>query len=158
MKNRTKKRLTSLLIVAILLLLTIPAGALFAATYTAETTETNETEAPEATEPSEPTDPSEPAESEEPDETTGESASLSEQALYIAERNATAESLGIPPGRLNNIDKLAEISGMTREEVLAIYADSSIQDIQKEIQRYRSEAAGKETKPANGHGNGHNKG
>jgi len=141
------RRITTIITIFALLMLLIPAGVLFAdsidgnppaesgdpdeSVQTVESSETDESE-PEETE-----------ESEEPEE----SEEASERAAYVAERNATAESLGIPSGRLNLIDKLAEISGLTREELLPIWLKADVQDIMKEISRYRFEQKGKEVPP-----------
>lgn len=169
MKRKLSKKLTTMLTVLILMLLIIPAGVLFADTMdgdtqppTTETTaidEPEDSQEPEETE--EPEDSQDPEESEEaedieesedPDE-TGLPDEASEQAKIVAERIATAESLGIAPGYLNIIDRLAAMPGntLTREELLAKYQDGSVQDIMKEIKRLRTEQkAGQPTEETEG--------
>ena len=145
MRKKNSRRVTTIITIFALMMLLIPAGALFAESIAGlpsgsdETTESIElAEAGETEEP-------EPEESEETEESEGEAAS--ERAAYVAERNTTAESLGIPSGRLNLIDKLAAISGMTRAELLPDWQDAEVQDIMKEISRLRFEAKGKEVPP-----------
>lgn len=146
MKNTKKKKRTTFLTILALLLLIIPTGALFADTIglntsdTSVTTTTVEIKTAEESDEAKDTDESEAVESEE----TGE---MSDRAVYVADRNAVAETLGIAPGRLNNIDKLVTLSSetLTREELLPL----SMQEIQKEIKRLKNEIKVKT--------NGHNK-
>lgn len=145
MKKKNSRRVTTIITIFALMLLLIPAGALFADSIDGIPAGSDETtESVEMSEPGD-IDESEPEESEETEEPDGEEGS--EQAAYVAERNATAESLGIPSGRLNLIDKLAEISGKTREELLPIWLNADVQDIMKEISRLRFVAKGKDVPP-----------
>lgn len=81
---------------------------------------------------------------------TEASGEPSENAIVVAERIMAARALGIAPGRLNLIDRLAAISGKTRAELLPDWQEAPVQDIMKEIKRYRLIAMGKElpTDPA----------
>lgn len=56
------------------------------------------------------------------------------------ERIAAARELGISPGRLLLIDRLAGLSDMTREEALALYKEAKVRVIMKETNRLRKEA------------------
>ena len=143
--KKTKKKMTTFLIVLALLLLIIPTGALFADTIglntskPSVTTSTEEIKTDEDTEESEETEEAKEVEESEADETEG-TGEMSDRAIYVADRNAVAETLGIAPGLLNNIDKLAAISGETREDLLPLWQTASMQDIQREIKKLKNEA------------------
>lgn len=152
--NKNRKRFTSLVTVFVLLLLMLPASALFAATFgeklsppTQTTATTNKTTATTETTDTTETTATAGETAASPGETTLESENKSEQAIYVEQRNATAESLGIPSGQLNLLDKLAAVSGLTREEVLATWSDATTQDIMKEIQQITAD--GKCNQPGN---------
>ena len=51
----------------------------------------------------------------------------------VHERISAAATLGISPGRLNLIDRLAEALGQTREDVLAQYGEANVKTILKAI-------------------------
>jgi hypothetical protein len=142
MKNKTWKKLTTLLTVFALLLL-IPAGVMLA----------DSDEEQEEPEKQEVLLTSEMEGEEDPDELEGGGKSL-----IVAERIAAALALGIPPGHLNLLDRLAFMAGQTREDVLALWQDAPIQSIMKEIKRLRFEAKGKELPAGRGHAYGKIKG
>jgi hypothetical protein len=129
MKRPTSKKMVTMIVILALLLL-IPAGTLLADSLKNPKIH-NETEE------TEPTEGTEALEIEEETEDGGNSA-------VVAERIVAAEALGIPPGHLNLIDKLAEISGKTREELLPLLTEGSVQKVMKEIKKYRFEQMGKE--------------
>jgi len=55
------------------------------------------------------------------------------------ERIAAARELGMSPGRLNLIDRLAAALGQTREQVLATYGDSKVKEVMKALNAARPE-------------------
>ncbi len=55
------------------------------------------------------------------------------------ERIAAARSLGLSPGRLNLIDRLAAALGQTREQVLATYGEAKVKEIMKALNAARPE-------------------
>lgn len=55
------------------------------------------------------------------------------------ERIEAARALGISPGRLNLIDRLAAALGQTREQVLATYGESKVKEIMKALNAARPE-------------------
>lgn len=175
MKRKASKKITLMITIFALMLLMIPAGVLFADTIAGNTTpSTSETTIkPESSESEEPSESEEQEDLEDPDESeapeldeaevfeseeseqhdeTGEPEESSEQAAIVAERIAAAEALGMTPGHLNLIDRLAAISGKTRPEVLAEFPDASVQTIMKEIKRCREAARETEatTEPTEG--------
>lgn len=56
------------------------------------------------------------------------------------ERIAAARALGISPGKLLLIDRLAGLSDMTRDEAVALYKEAKVRVIMKETNRLRKEA------------------
>jgi len=59
------------------------------------------------------------------------------------ERVRSAHSLGIPPGRLLHIDRLAKVLGWTRERTWTRYRDTSIQDLMKLTNQLRHSGQGR---------------
>lgn len=58
------------------------------------------------------------------------------------ERVSAAAALGIPPGRLLLIDRLAGLLGWSREQTLLVYGTSSVQDIMKKTNELRHSGKG----------------
>jgi hypothetical protein len=71
---------------------------------------------------------------EDPDEEPG-----SEQAIRVRERIESARACGIPPGHLNLIDRLAGLSGKTRQELVDAFkaGDLTVQDLARQRQALR---------------------
>lgn len=136
MKRKISKRLTTMITVLLLMLLIIPAGALLADSIKGGA-------APGQSLPSLLEDQS----GSESETRESEEETKSSQAETVAERIARASELGIPPGRLNLIDKLAAELGQDREALLPIWQNASAQDIMKEIQRHRFAEKGKDVPP-----------
>jgi len=153
MKRKLSKRLTTLITVLALLLLILPAGVLFADSIknddkqTAKPSETLlQAGDPEETDEEDPDE--EGPDEEEPDEEEGEDEGVkSEQALLVEQRIADAKALGIPPGKLNLVDKLIAAmlengTEITREDLLASlgkasWSDVPVQDIMKALKENR---------------------
>ena len=102
-----------------------------------------------------------------------------DMSVIAHERITAAATLGISPGKLNLIDRLAEALGLTRDEVLAEYKDASVKSIMKAMHLALGNGGDPETSPSptdpgapvdptqgqghengqgNGNGNGHHNG
>jgi hypothetical protein len=73
-------------------------------------------------------------------------------SMLVHERIAAAKTLGISPGRLNLLDRLAETTGQTRDQVLAQYRDSSVKDIMKAENAARQNGKSGDLTPGAGNG------
>ncbi len=138
-----KKTVVSIL-TTLLLLAAIPAVLVLAAPGALSFLQEDPTGAPTEeisgapTEDIEPTD--EPEATEAPD--VDEPEATPENTPPALERVATAHALGIPPGRLLLIDRLAGLLGWTREQTLLVYGNSSVKDIQKLTNELRHSGKG----------------
>lgn len=102
-----------------------------------------------------------------------------DMSVIAHERITAAATLGISPGKLNLIDRLAVALGLTRDEVLAEYKDASVKSIMKAMHLALGNGGDPETSPSptdpgapvdptqgqghengngNGNGNGHGHG
>jgi hypothetical protein len=70
------------------------------------------------------------------------------ESPVVQERIAAAAALGIPPGRLLLLDRLAATLGWTREQVLAQYGNASVKDIMKATNEYRHGGQGHHPVPS----------
>jgi hypothetical protein len=140
MKKTVVSILTTLVLVA-----AIPAVLVLAAPGALSFLQDNPTGAPTeeiSGAPTEDLEPSgDPEPSEEPD-VTEEPEATPENPPPALERVETAHALGIPPGRLLLIDRLAGLLKWTREQTLLVYGDSSVKDIQKLTNELRHSGKG----------------
>jgi hypothetical protein len=101
--------------------------------------ETESTE-PEVTEPTEPEE-TESTEPEETESTESASENKSERAVAVEARNQQAADWGLPPGHVNLFDKLAALTGETRESIYERFISETepmtVQDLMKEIKEAR---------------------
>ncbi len=166
MAMRTKR--TSLLALMIALVLMLPMGALLADSLEMDPPEGEDppvlTEGPgqEEGQEEEQEEQEDPEDSEDPEGGLPEELpeSASDQARKAHDQIRAARDLGIPPGHLRQMDKLAEWTGKTRDEILAAYGELPHQDLMKALREARKPAgdetadAGDESEGATANGKG----
>jgi hypothetical protein len=143
MKLLKSRKILTMITVLALLLLIIPAGALFAESMGGGKPQATTSEIQQQDEEQQETE-----ETEDLDENDAEEPG-SENAAVVAERIQAAEQLGITPGHLNLIDKLFALTGgENTPEALAIFrsewALKTPQEINQEASRLRFAARGQE--------------